>query len=74
MTQFPERLQWLREGKKLKRIALSELCGLHRDAIRRYERSEQRPDVDALIAIADYFDVSIDFLLGRTDNKRGPLG
>ena len=73
MTEFPARLQRLREEKRIKRIVLSELCGLHRDAIRRYERGEQKPDVDALILIADYFEVSMDYLCGRTDNKSGPL-
>lgn len=73
MRDFANRLQRLREEKRMKRVVLSELCGLHRDAIRRYERGEQKPDVDSLILIADYFDVSVDYLLGRTENKRGPL-
>ena len=73
MDEFPRRLKKLREEKRINRYILSQRCGLHSDAIRRYERGEQKPDVDALILIADYFEVSMDYLCGRTDNKRGPL-
>lgn len=64
---FRERLQWLREKKRISRIVLSELCGLHPDAIRRYERGENKPDMESLIAIADFFEVSVDYLIGRVD-------
>lgn len=60
---FGERLRELRAGRS--REAVSELCGLHRDAIRRYEKGDATPDVDTLIAIADFFGVSIDHLVGR---------
>lgn len=69
MTEFPARLQRLREEKRIKRIVLSELCGLHRDAIRRYERGEQEPDLPSLISIADFFEVSLDYLTGRADYR-----
>jgi transcriptional regulator with XRE-family HTH domain len=55
----------LREKKRISRIVLSELCGLHPDAVRRYERGECKPDMESLIAIAEFFDVTIDFLVGR---------
>ncbi len=64
---FQERLQYLRERRGISRRVLSELCGLHPDAVRRYERSESQPTKDALIAIANFFDVSIDYLVGRND-------
>lgn len=64
---FQERLQYLRERRHISRRVLSELCGLHPDAIRRYERGECQPTMDALIAIADFFEVSIDYLVGRRD-------
>lgn len=69
MEQFSVRLQWLRERKKplRNRKVTSELCGLPPDAIRRYERGEAIPTADSLIKIADYYKVSIDYLLGRTD-------
>lgn len=65
--EFRQRLQMLRERKRISRIVLSELCGLHRDAVRRYERGESQPTKDALIAIADFFGVSIDYLVGRSE-------
>lgn len=68
MNAFPERLKRLRERKRIKQYVLSELCGLHRDAVRRYEAGEATPTTDALESIADKFGVSVDYLLGRTDN------
>lgn len=65
MSTFPERLQRLREQQHKSRVVLSELCGLSSDAIRRYERGEALPTMDALISLADYFDVSLDYLVGR---------
>lgn len=67
MDKFPARLQKLRERRRISRKTLSELCGLTPGAIRRYERGERMPTVDALIAIADCLGVSVDYLLGRTD-------
>ena len=52
MSAFPERLQRLREQQRKSRVVLSELCGLSPDAIRRYERGEAVPTLDALIKIA----------------------
>lgn len=65
MNEFPERLRKLRDRKHIKRYVLSERCGLHSDAIRRYERGEAKPDYDSLIAIADELDTSLDYLTGR---------
>lgn len=65
--EFRNRLQQLRERKRISRIVLSELCGLHPDAVRRYERGESEPTMDSLVAIADFFEVSIDYLVGRCE-------
>lgn len=67
MDEFPKRLKELRDKQHKSRKTVSELCGLYPDAIRRYELGESKPDVDALIAIADYFHVSLDYLTGRTN-------
>lgn len=66
-TTFAARLQWLREKRGISRRVLSELCGLSRNSICRYERGERAPSAEALIALADYFEVSVDFLLCRKD-------
>lgn len=65
--RFPERLRRIRERNRLSRYKLSDLCGISSDQIRRYELGERKPRSDALEAIADYFEVSTDYLLGRTD-------
>lgn len=71
MSEFSARLRRLREEQRPIRsmAAVSELCGLHSGAVRRYERGEAKPDMDALIALAEYYHVSIDYLTGRTDKK-----
>lgn len=67
MEQLAGRLRMLRERKRplLSRRVTSELIGLHHDALRRYERGERIPEADALLKIADYYGVSVDYLLGR---------
>lgn len=69
-STFPERLQRLRERDRLKRCVLAELCGLNYNAIKRYETGRAKPTMDALVAIADYFEVSVDYLIGRSDYPR----
>lgn len=67
MANMGARLRALREAQRpIKSMAVvSELCGLGRSAVRRYERGERLPTLEALIALADYYHVSIDYLLGR---------
>ncbi len=48
---------------------VAELCGLERGAVRRYERGERMPTMEALIALADYYEVSLDYLTGRVKYK-----
>jgi len=62
---FPMRLQRLRERKRISRRVLSELCGLHHDAVRRFERGMQEPTLQDLIELADFFEVSLDYLTCR---------
>lgn len=65
--EFHERLQTLREQKRISRKVLSELCGLNSDAVRRYERCESEPTMHSLVAIAEFFEVSVDYLVGRCE-------
>lgn len=65
--EFRLRLQQLREKKRISRKVLSELCGLNSDAVRRYERGEAEPTMHSLVAIAEYFEVTVDYLLGRSE-------
>ena len=68
-NEFPKRLQRLREQEKRSRKILSELCGLPSDAVRRYEREESRPTMEALIKLADHFEVSLDYSVGRVNYR-----
>ncbi len=62
------RLKELRKQRHISQLKLSvDLC-LNQNSISRYETGEREADYATLIAIADYFDVSIDYLLERTDN------
>jgi transcriptional regulator with XRE-family HTH domain len=65
--EFRHRLQTLREKKRISRKVLSELCGLNPDAVRRYERGEAEPTLHSLVAIAEFFEVTVDYLVGRCD-------
>lgn len=64
-SRFPQRLRALRERRRMSRKALGELCGLSKNIIGKYERGEREPSVSTLVALADYFEVSVDSLLGR---------
>lgn len=66
-SEFSKRLQRLREREGKSRLVLSQLCGLPDGAIRKYERGEAEPTVKSLVAVADHFNVSTDYLLGRTN-------
>ena len=68
--KFPERLRKMRERNRLKQCVLSELCGLNRNSVKLYEIGKAQPTRKSLERIADYFDVSIDYLLGRSDNPK----
>ena len=62
---FPKRLQRIREQRGVSRRVLSELCGMNPNQVTRYERGERKPTADALCALAEYFNVSVDYLLCR---------
>ena len=64
-SEFARHLKTLREKKGLSRRTLSELCGLHPDAVRRYEQGLAAPSVKAVCALAEYFGVSVDWMIGK---------
>ena len=64
------RLKELRKKEKISQVYLGMELGIGQNNISRYESGKMEADYDTLIAIADYFDVSIDYLLGRTDNPK----
>lgn len=65
ITYFGQKLQQLRNDKELTQMQLSKILGIKRALLSNYERGATLPSVRNLIKIADYFNVSTDFLLGR---------
>lgn len=71
MASFAERLKALRKERGLTQDALAQILGISRSAVSCYEASRQNiPDPAILGKLADYFGVSIDYLLGHTDDRR----
>ena len=64
------RLRELRKKRRMSQITLAMELSMNQKSISRYETGEREADYATLIAIADYFHVSIDYLLGRTDNPQ----
>ena len=62
------RLKELRKSRNISQLRLAIEIGTSQNSISRYENGEREADYQTLIAIADYFNVSIDYLLERTDN------
>lgn len=69
MNCFPQILRTLRKECGLSQEQLGQIIGVKRYSIYTYEKGKSCPDMEGLIALADYFQVSIDYLVGRTDNR-----
>lgn len=63
------RLKKLRKQRKISQVKLAMELNMSQNSISRYENLERQADYDTLIRFADYFDVSLDYLLGRTENR-----
>ncbi|KNF09138.1 putative transcriptional regulator [Gottschalkia purinilytica] len=66
---FGKRLRMLREDAKLTQKELSKVLGITDRSVGYYETDERTPPPDILEKLADYFDTSVDYLLGRSDIK-----
>ena len=67
---YLKRLRDLREDNDLKQIQVAELLGIKQTVYSRYERGFQNIPLEHLLKLADYYNVSTDYILGRTDNPR----
>ena len=67
---FGQRLAGLRKEKDISQYKLSDMLRYSRGQIANYEQGKRKPDFDTLINFADFFDVSIDYLLGRTNIRQ----
>ena len=64
------RLKELRKSRGISQLKLAIDLNMNQNSISRYENGEREADSATLILFADYFDVSVDYLLGRTDNPK----
>ena len=67
---FSERLVLLRKSRSLTQKQLASEMQLSELAIQHYEAQRRKPAFDVLIALADFFDVSLDYLVGRSDDPQ----
>ena len=62
------RLKKLRKERNISQLKLALDLNMNQNSISRYENGEREADYETLIKFADYFSVSLDYLLGRTEN------
>ena len=68
MPEFKERLKELRAGKKSIQRDVADYLGITDRAYQHYETGTRFPDFQGINKLADYFEISTDYLLGRSDN------
>ena len=68
-----QRFRTLRESARLSQAKLSQELDVKQPLIARYETAINLPSYPILLKYADYFDVSMDYIFGRTDNPQGKL-
>lgn len=66
---FAECLQELREDRNVSRKELAAFLNISVSTLGMYEQGRREPNIDMLIKLADYFNVSLDFLVGRSSNS-----
>ena len=64
------RLKELRKSRNISQLKLALDLNMNQNTISRYETLERQADYKTLIRFADYFNVSLDYLLGRTDKEK----
>ena len=63
-------LRKLRTERKLTQVALQMQTGIEQALLSKFENEERVPPTETLLVLADFYDVSIDYILCRTDNPR----
>jgi len=69
---FPERLKRLRKENDKTQQDIADLLGITQQAVGLYETGKRQPDPAALDKLANYFNTTIDYLVGRTDDPNPP--
>ena len=70
MLELVARLDELKSSRKLMQKQVAEGAGIPLRTYRRYENGEREPSASIIVSLADFFDVSTDYLLGRSDNPQ----
>lgn len=71
MAKLSKRLKTLRKEKELKKKDVAQFLHLSERTYSYYESDERTPPISTIEKLADYYGVSVDFLLGRTKNRQG---
>ena len=71
MATIPERIRLLRESMNISQAKLAEMMGSNQSSINRYEHGQAEVPNRVLLWYADYFDVSLDYVFGRTNKPQG---
>ena len=71
MKILGERMKQLREARGLTQTELAKVLGIQQTSIFRYESGNTNPSLEVLLSFAKYFDVSLDYIFGRTDDPDG---
>lgn len=63
-------LKLLRNEKNVSQQQLADILGISQQSVNKYENKDTEPDIETLIKIANYFNTSVDFLIGNTEIRR----
>jgi len=72
MSIFSERIKYLKTSKKLLQKDIAKSIGISLRAYQYYETGQMEPTMSVLVSLADFFNVSLDYLTGRTDEPINP--
>lgn len=73
MNNIGQRMKELREKAHLSQAEVAKMCGTSQTTVGKMELGRVRPSVELLVKLADYYDVSMDYLCCRTDQPQGRL-
>lgn len=67
---FSKRLKHLRKSRKLTQAQMADMLGISRQGYAKYENNSAQPDLDTLVKLADFFNVTTDYLLGKSNDPQ----
>lgn len=65
-----KRLKELRQKKKISQQQLADIIGVSQQSVNKYENHNVEPDISLLIELADFFNTSVDYLIGHSEINR----